>query len=452
MNLAHRIISSVESDSPTISVVPGEGRRKKETLQEQVIEQMIAQMKNDLTPQKLLDTRMQLRLIECHPLYVEPATSVDTSYRFGWNRGLAMKVETVIRGRWFKWLNIIHHGELNSGEALPSCTMDNAAGTNEVQRMLQRCMNHVRSEGERADVLIDWIGYSLGISWCKRPTISEKLWNNLYQEFDISLFLLHPSDHLSHFMAEEGNQSGLNGYFPTPISITTLINMILGSDNPHMTVQSVFEPCLGAGAMLLPTNSLAPVGVDLNLLLVKAASIQAFCYLPPLLYTPSPIIGLHYSREEARLNKYFEFRTNTRIYCGDSLIGELKAPLNIFQEDSEWIDIFLNPLDLQKREVFQYEEEMAKPWSSLSKEMKYKIVVAQARELGFDCVASNPPFGKLNRYTLERIEEIEASNKLFVEQRKKRLALQNIAPHPMVEEIHEDVEIKMNEIGQYQLF
>lgn len=97
--------------------------------------------------------------------------------------------------------------------------------------------------------------------------------------------------------------------------------------------------------MLLPTESLAPVGVDINLLLVKAAAIQAFCSLPQLLYTPIPIIGLHYSKEEARLHRYFEFNTDTRIYWGYSLIGELQAPRNIFFEESELVDIFLYPLD-----------------------------------------------------------------------------------------------------------
>ncbi|MED4779526.1 hypothetical protein [Brevibacillus choshinensis] len=451
MNLAHKIVEAFEEEAITLNVLPGSSKRKNPSWDEKLLENVLTDV-NSVTAQERMEIKVKLGLIEGHPLYIEPANSVNESYRFGWNRGLAMKVETVIRGRWFSWLSIIHKGVLNDGEKLPSCPMDSTNTSTEVQRMLDRCMQHVQSEGERVAALIDWIGYSLGISWFTRPNISERLWTKLYDEFDLSLFLLHPNDHLSHFMAEQGNQSGLNGYYPTPLSITSLINQLLGADMRHMPTQTVLEPCLGAGAMLLHTESLAPVGVDLNHLLVKAAAIQAFCYLPQLLYTPFPIIGLHYSREEARVNRYFEFNTDTRIYCGDSLIGELQAPRNIFKENSEWTDVYLNPLDLSKREVYLYEDEMRMPWNTLTSEMKLKIVAAQARELGFDCVASNPPFGNLSKFTRERLEEIQKSNVAFIQQRRERLENQSVPPHPLIDQITEEVEYKINEIGQYQLF
>jgi hypothetical protein len=84
--------------------------------------------------------------------------------------------------------------------------------------------------------------------------------------------------------------------------------------------------------MLLPSDSLNLVGADYNLAMVKAASIQAFLYQPWLLYVPHPIIGLHFSEEEMRIHRYYEFDTNSRIYLGDSLLGEYIAPPDIFSE------------------------------------------------------------------------------------------------------------------------
>lgn len=69
-------------------------------------------MNVSMTPQKQLDIKIKLGLIETSPMYIEPADPVEDYYRFGWNRGSSMKVETVLRGRWFSWLTILRRGEI----------------------------------------------------------------------------------------------------------------------------------------------------------------------------------------------------------------------------------------------------------------------------------------------------------------------------------------------------
>lgn len=191
MNLAHKIVEAFEEEAITLNVLPGSSKRKNPSWDEKLLENVLTDV-NSVTAQERMEIKVKLGLIEGHPLYIEPANSVNESYRFGWNRGLAMKVETVIRGRWFSWLSIIHKGVLNDREKLPSCPMDSTNTSTEVQRMLDRCMQHVQSEGERVAALIDWIGYSLGISWFTRPNISERLWTKLYDEFDLSLVFASP--------------------------------------------------------------------------------------------------------------------------------------------------------------------------------------------------------------------------------------------------------------------
>lgn len=452
MNLALQIIQTFENQeehSPTLTVQEG-NKRKKKSDKEIIIEKVLT----SIEPNEWLHKKSLLTQIENHTLYIEPPTDVSESYNFGWYRGLAFKLETLIRGRWYSWFNILGSGRLEETDQLPDCRFSMFDGKDEVNKMIENCMNHVYNEGYRVYDFVDWIGYSLGISWFKdKPKISNRLWEKLYDEFDISLLFLHPSDYFSYLLAEHG-QSGVGGYFPTPIGVSTMMNKMLGFDSINNRTESIYEPCSGPGAMILPSDSLNLCGTDINPIMVRAASIQAFCYSPWLLYTPIPIIGLHFSEEEMRINKYFEFSTDTRIYCGDSLIGEFTAPRSIFLENSEHIDVYLNALDMEKREVFKYEEiMMTTDWKDLDHETKWNITVAQARELKFDSVISNPPFGKMNKMTMQRIREIEENNKQFLENREKTIN----QTHPLVdtieEEIKQDIELKLDEkTGQFQLY
>lgn len=134
--------------------------------------------------------------------------------------------------------------------------------------------------------------------------------------------------------------------------------------------------------------------------------------------------GIHFDMVEMRVNKYFEFNTDTRLYVGNSLLGEFQAPESIFVEDSEWVDIYVQPLDLAKREIYQYEKELDIPWGELTNDKKFAIVKAMAREIPFDRVVANPPFSsKISNIERQRIEDIRNQNKLFLEDRKKNHVL-----------------------------
>lgn len=114
----------------------------------------------------------------------------------------------------------------------------------------------------------------------------------LEEHFPWEGLIQHPADYMSTFLVLNGSSGNLE-YYPTPMTITTAISRMLNiSVEPNLT-DSVLEPCLGPGAMLLPVKALNLVGMDLSLLMVKAACIQAFFYKPSLLFVPTPIVGIH---------------------------------------------------------------------------------------------------------------------------------------------------------------
>lgn len=371
-----------------------------------------------LSQEQLLEKNRKMADIMTHPLFTSPPTSIEDSHRFGWMRGMAFLLETFLYGRWHGWLDVINRGEWEPGDVPPNPVTSGQAKGNDAYRMLEKCMNHVINKGATYRDFIEWIGYGLGISYFEKPRISEELWESLYREFSLDLLLWEKTDVLSAFVSEAGSSGHLD-YYPTPLHVTELMNKML---NPSES-DTLFEPCLGAAAMVLPTPSLNIVGIDLNPLMVKVASIQAFLFLPSLLYTPRPIVGLHVSRETMTIDHYFEFDTDTRIYNGDSLLGELSAPRRIFEENSVFEDIYLAPYDLRLRKVFDWEGETYKPWDSIPDETKIEIIKAYAREVPMQVAMTNPPFdAKLGASARAYRAELDVTNEAFLADREVRLA------------------------------
>lgn len=384
------------------------------------------------------EKKEQIIEIMGHPLFFPFPKSIEDSYHFGWARGIALFADTIFHSNWYHWLSILGKGEWKPGDPYPNTNI-NPSGSDEVRKMLKKSFEPLSHRGLRAYEFIEWIGYALGLSWFKKPAIDEKSWKHLYETFDFSKFYEFPSDYFSLFLAENG-QSGVADYFPTPLHITILMNKILECDNENSSlIDTVWEPCLGTGAMTLPSKSLNLVGADLNPLMVRAAAIQAFFYKPSMLYVPRPVIGIHADPDYLKINRYFEFNTDTRIFNGNSLLGEFTCPESIFIEDSEFVEVYFGALDLEKHEIYQYENELEKPWDTLDKETQIKIVQAMAREIQPQSVLTNPPFNmKLPSFEKERIEEIHRRNKAFLDNRnsKKRLSL--------FKSIEEEVEEKIN--------
>ncbi|MED4728320.1 N-6 DNA methylase [Aneurinibacillus migulanus] len=383
---------------------------------------------SSLSTEELFIHNLKITEIENTPLYIEPPTCADESHYFGWMRGTALQVETLVNGRWFYWLNLNAKADY-SGEPVPEINLGNDILGSVGYKMLEKCVNICKQEGYGIEHFLEFIGYALGIAWySKKPDISNRLWNRLYETFYLDVLLIEPKDYFSYLLSMNG-YSGWLEFYPTPSHVSSMMVKLLGQDDPTL---STYEPTCGVGSILLQSNSLIPVGTDLNTHLIGVACIQAFMYMPWLIYTPRPILGLHFSKKEKRMNRYFEFDTNTRLYCGDALLGEFRAPIDIFKQNSEMIDVYISPLDLSKRAIFKYEEDMQKDWGTLSNEIKFAITAAYCRDMGFCSSIGNPPFGKLPKFTRESIRAIEEKNEQFLKARAERLRQTKIDPHPAV--------------------
>lgn len=333
---------------------------------------------------------------------------------FGWMREELFRMDSLHNNVWGKWLNIIEKNCFVEGDTYPTITISDI-GDSTTYKRLEKCIQTISIEGRHLSDFVDWIGYAIGIAWCsEEPKLSKRSQEALEELFPWEGLISKPADYLSRFLAENG-QSGVLDYYPTPTSVTRAINAMLQLDSPRAVTDSVIEPCLGAGGMILSTNSLNITGMDMNITMVKAACIQAFFYKPQMLFVPGPILGVHVHPIEQRVHKYFEFNVDSRIYCGNSLIGEFKAPRRIFQQDSEMVDIYVMSKRQRNRSIYKYRNDLKLDWQTLSKSLRFDIVKAMAREHQFDVIMTNPPFNmKVSKYEKDILNEIEEDNDLFL--------------------------------------
>ncbi len=426
-----------DQDSDTVST--NKGKQRKLTSEQELYNRYLERMGRE----EILLRSMQAAQIRKSPLYVQPPKNADESKYFGWLRGMALEIETLASGKWFYWLSILGKGEYE-GEEIPQSRLANDIMGSLGYKMLEKCVEICKQEGYGIEHFLEWVGFGIGLAWFKRPSISDRLWKRLYQTFCLDILLLEPRDYFSYLLTCHGF-SGWLEYYPTPSHVSSAMVMMINADNDDST-RSVYEPTVGVGSILLHANSLNLVGTDLNPYMIKAASIQAFMYAPWLLFTPSPVIGLHFSKEEQRMNKYFEFDSDTRLYCGDALLGEFRAPRHIFEEGSELVNVYISPLDVSKRAIFQFEEEMQQEWDTLPAKTRMEIIKACCREMGFDTTLSNPPFGKLPAMCRENIKTIQENNQKLLAEREERLKKSNSKPHPLVAKAVEEIDSKMEQI------
>ncbi|WII35289.1 N-6 DNA methylase [Paenibacillus thiaminolyticus] len=116
--------------------------------------------------------------------------------------------------------------------------------------------------------------------------ISPALNEHYYREFDLFLVLDHPTDYLSSLLSHQtgkGNKSAL-GYFPTPFHIALMMLEMahVGSEPEKMKRQTVCDPCVGCGAMLLPASNyfLRGFGTDISGIATRLCLIQMHFYAP----------------------------------------------------------------------------------------------------------------------------------------------------------------------------
>lgn len=131
------------------------------------------------------------------------------------------------------------------------------------------------------DLVCDWLGFALAVS-NNPPELDAKDQEKLYRLFDVSKWLLHPTDYIGQHMAEMSvGQSA--GFYPTPMSICTMMAMMThGSNDRDMRSETVMDCAVGTGRLLLTGSnySLRLYGQDINYLCVLVTKINLALFAP----------------------------------------------------------------------------------------------------------------------------------------------------------------------------
>lgn len=233
--------------------------------------------------QKLLNLKNQLSAY-AQSINGLPQNHVEVFTKRGWLLPFLFTYDDLLWGRWDYWTKILHKGTINGSGPIPQIHWSDSHLQRAVatRKMLSECMNHYEAT---IDSFADWLLWGLAAS-NEELKVSKQLNEHYYRNFDLFLILDNPTDYMSYLLCEQtgkGYKSGL-GYYPTPFNITTMmVEMTHGSDDPElMKRQTVCDPCIGCGAMLLPASNyyLRGYGMDISGIAIKLCKIQMYFYAP----------------------------------------------------------------------------------------------------------------------------------------------------------------------------
>jgi hypothetical protein len=213
-----------------------------------------------------------------------PQNHSEVFEKRGWLLPFLFSYDDLLWGRWQYWFEIQTRGTIENSGPIPQIEWTDIWSTpaEATKKMFVSCLHHHEAN---IDNFAEWLLWGLA-GTNEKPRLSEKLNEHYYREFDLFLVLDNPTDYLSHVLCDQtgkGYKSGL-GYFPTPFSITRMmVEMTHGDgDLEKMKRQSVLDPAIGCGAMLLPTSNyfLRGYGQDISGIAVKLCTIQMYFYAP----------------------------------------------------------------------------------------------------------------------------------------------------------------------------
>lgn len=128
--------------------------------------------------------------------------------------------------------------------------------------------------------ILKWLGFGLGVT-DERTGMAEKEQEDLYRLFDVSKWLLAPTDYLGQFMAERSYGKAA-AFFPTPMTICTMMTRMTFAEGVDHRAKTTMDPCVGTGRFLLAASnySLRLYGMDIMWAAVLATKINLALYAP----------------------------------------------------------------------------------------------------------------------------------------------------------------------------
>jgi hypothetical protein len=218
------------------------------------------------------------------PINGLPLSHSEVFEKRGWLLPYLFSYDDLLWGRWTYWSDILLKGTLIGSGPIPQIQWSDmgSTGVENTKKMFAKCLHHNEATIEN---FADWLLWGLACS-DDVPVVSERLNEHYYRTFDIFPVLDNPYDYLSHLLCEQsgkGYKAAL-GYYPTPFHVTRMmVDFVHSNEEPEkMKRQTVNDPCVGCGAMLLPASNyyLRGTGQDISSIAVRLCKIQMNFYAP----------------------------------------------------------------------------------------------------------------------------------------------------------------------------
>lgn len=206
-----------------------------------------------------------------------------------WIVFLANHYHPAVADRWGYYLRQIAAGRLLR-EPIPKISFLNRSSIGPLRNHLEKIVQQLGNQfgqGERSlYVLIDWLGWALGVTEEEPKQIDEDTAEWLYRTLNIDDMLLHPYDVLGDLLQEmRGSAANWSGFFLSPHEICEcMAQMVHGNDDDWeaLLTKSVHEPALGTGRMLLSMSnfSLRLSGIDKDPVCALVSRINFALWVP----------------------------------------------------------------------------------------------------------------------------------------------------------------------------
>jgi hypothetical protein len=210
-------------------------------------------------------------------------------------------------------------------EPIPQITWCHNSDT---EKMLDVALNSIPTHGSwkswsawsYLDYFLSWLLYGFGHPGYPdlpaEPTGCQGASMRLYQLFDLSYLLMFPYDYFGRILPQISSKEGQRkqGFFPTPMTVSTMMAMMLNSDSTakKKRIETFLEPCVGTGSLMLCQSNynLCGIGIDIDRRLLECALVNFYLYAP---WYAHPIWWL---------------LDSTDLVCGDSLLLEDLESIN----------------------------------------------------------------------------------------------------------------------------
>ena len=206
--------------------------------------------------------------------------------KHGWLLPYLIDIDELLWCRWQYWIEAREANKLPD-RPIPGITFSHDGNHIEKSsgwRHISDCLELIDpydGGSNMVELFLDWLLYGFGLHAQKTlpQGMSHETSMKLYQFFDLGILMAFPYDYWGEILSVRSFGQRL-GFYPTPHPVVEL--MVRVGMMQHNITDTVLDPCLGTGRMLLHASNhcVQLYGIDINALVLKAALVNGYCYAP----------------------------------------------------------------------------------------------------------------------------------------------------------------------------